>query len=223
MLKAKMLCPDLLRSYHVKEELTEIFGENITDKKVIVRIGRFVPHKGTSWFINNVMPRLPKEILMIAAGGRVGAHTAGDRDEFIDCEEAIINNHLENRVRLLPSVSWETIKMLLNTADLVVSPNIKVSGSMEGFGINAIEAGACGRVVLAADLEGLADAIKDGKNGYLIESENATKWVKKIKAIFDAGDDFIEKFGEEAEQYVKENYSWNKICQRYLEEMRHVA
>jgi glycosyltransferase involved in cell wall biosynthesis len=211
--------PEELKESHTKKELTEIFGKNISDKKVIVRIGRFVPHKGTSWFIDNVMPKLPKNVVMIAAGGRVASHTAGDRDEFLDCEEAIINNHLENRVRLLPSVPWEQIKLLLNTADLVVSPNIKISGSMEGFGINVIEAGACGRTVLASNLEGLADAIKNGQNGILVEPENAEKWIKKIKAILNAGDDFLEKFGERAEQYVKENYSWSKICQRYLREM----
>ena len=208
-----------IKEQHTKKELTEMFGRNIANKKLIVRIGRFVPHKGTSWFIDNVMPRLPENVVMIAAGGRVAIHNTGDRDEFLDCEEAIISNHLEERVRLLPSVPWKQIKLLLNTADLVVSPNIKVPGSMEGFGINVIEAGACGRTVLASNLEGLADAIKNGKNGILVEPENAEKWAKKIKAIFEAGDDFIEKFGERAAKYVKKNYSWNKICRIYLKEM----
>jgi len=165
-----------LREKHSRKELSQIFGKNIQDRKVILRLGRFVPHKGTSWFIENVMPKLPENVVMIAAGGRVAKNTAGDKDDFINSEKAILKNNLENRVRLCPSIPQKDLKILLNTVDIVVSPNIKVHGSMEGFGINAIEAAVCERIVLASDIEGLLDAIKDGKNGKLIESENETAW-----------------------------------------------
>lgn len=202
-----------------RKELSQLFGKNIENKKVILRLGRFVPHKGTSWFIENVMPKLEEDVVMIAAGGRVAENTVGDKDEFLDCEQAIIDNHLENRVRLLPSISQEKVKILFNTADLVVSPNIKVPGSMEGFGMNVIEAGACDRVVLASDLEGLSNAINNGKNGILVEPENAKQWVKKIEAIFKNGEKFREEFGKRIGVYVKENYNWGKICQKYYNEM----
>jgi len=205
---------------HTKKELSQIYGRNIEDKKIILRLGRFVPHKGTSWFIENVMPKLPENVVMIAAGGRVNRKTAGDQDAFVDCEEAIINNHLEDRVRLMPSIPQNQLKVLLNTVDLVVSPNIKIPGSMEGFGINVIEAGVCNRIVLASNMEGLADAIKNGKNGILIEPENEEQWAKKINGVINAGDAFIESFGERAGKYVKENYSWDKISQKYLNEMK---
>ncbi len=205
---------------HTRKELSQIYGKNIDDKKVILRLGRFVPHKGASWFIENIMPKLPENVVMIIAGGRVNRKTAGDQDAFIDCEQAIIKNHLEDRVRLIPSIPQDQLKIILNTVDIVVSPNIKIPGSMEGFGINVIEAGICNRVVLASDMEGLADAIKNGKNGILIESENEEQWIKKINGIIDAGDEFIENFGKRAGEYVKENYSWDKISKEYINEMK---
>lgn len=208
-----------LKENHSKDELSKIFGSNIKDKKVILRLGRFVPHKGTSWFIDNVMTKLPDDIVMVAAGHRVGKNTAGDHDDFLDCEKAVIDNKLEKRVKLMPSLPQSDLKILLNTVDMVVSPNIKVPGSMEGFGINVIEAGACERVVLASNLEGLADAVSNGNNGFLVQPENADRWIKKINAIFDAGDDFSKDFGKRAREYVEENYSWKKISRRYLEEM----
>ena len=205
---------------HTKKELSPIYGKNVENKKVILRLGRFVPHKGTSWFIENVMPKLPENIVLIAAGGRVDRRTAGDRDAFVDCEKAITDNHLEDRVRLIPSIPQDQLKIILNTADLVVAPNVKIPGTMEGFGINVIEAGICDRVVLASNLEGLADAIKNGENGILIEPENAEQWIKKINGVVNAGDDFIEKFGKRAGKYVKENYSWDKISREYYNEMK---
>jgi phosphatidylinositol alpha-1,6-mannosyltransferase len=166
------------------------------------------------------MPKLSEDIVMIAAGNRVRTSTAGDQDNFLDCEQAIIDNHLQDRVRLLPSLSHKDVKILLNTVDIVVSPNIRISGSMEGFGINVIEAGACERVVLASNLEGLSDAVHNGKNGILVEPGNAEQWIKKIEAIISNGDSFIEAFGKKIGAYIRENFTWDKIGERYLEEMK---
>jgi phosphatidylinositol alpha-1,6-mannosyltransferase len=212
--------PDELKEAHTRKELSLLYGKNVDDKKVILRLGRFVPHKGTHWFIENVMPKLSEDIVMIAAGNRVRTSTAGDQDNFLDCEQAIIDNHLQDRVRLLPSLSHKDVKILLNTVDIVVSPNIRISGSMEGFGINVIEAGACERVVLASNLEGLSDAVHNGKNGILVEPGNAEQWIKKIEAIISNGDSFIEAFGKKIGAYIRENFTWDKIGERYLEEMK---
>ncbi len=206
-----------------REDLSKLLGENLTDKKMILRLGRFVPHKGTDWFIRNVMPSLNENIIMVATGYRVAKNTAGDPDNFADCEKAIAEHHLESRVKLMPTIPQHDLEILFNTVDLVVSPNVRYPGSSEGFGINAIEAAACERIVVASNLQGLADAIKNGKNGFLVEPEDAEQWVKKINAIFAAGPDFAQNFGKMAGQFVKENFTWEMISKRYLEEMEKVC
>lgn len=209
-----------LKEKHTRNELSQLFGKSLEKKKVILRLGRFVPHKGTAWFIRNVMPLLPDDFVLIAAGGRVKKNTAGDQDDFLNCEQAIIDCQLEKRVRLLPSIPFDQVKLLYNTVDLVVSPNVKTLGTMEGFGLNAIEAGSVGRIVLASNLEGLADAVQNGKNGILVEPENAESWAKKIQAIFSQDESFRPNFEKRIEAFVKENYCWEKIARRYLEEMK---
>jgi glycosyltransferase involved in cell wall biosynthesis len=208
-----------LKKEFTREELSALWGSDTTDKKVILRLGRFVPHKGTAWFIEHIMPRLSENVIMIATGHRVSKNTAGDPDNFEDCQKAIEENDLKDRVKLMPDLAQKDLEVLLNNVDLVVSPNITHPGSMEGFGINAVEAGACERIVIASDMQGLADAIKDGKNGFLVESENTEQWIKKITAIFSAGSDFSKSFGKMAGEFVKENFTWEKISKRYLEEM----
>jgi phosphatidylinositol alpha-1,6-mannosyltransferase len=209
-----------LKEEHSRKELSLIFGKNTNDRKVILRLGRFVPHKGTSWFIDKVMPKLPENVVLIAAGGRVARNTAGDKDDFINSEKAIIKNGLEKRVRLYPAIPQKDLKILLNTVDLVVSPNIKIPGSMEGFGINVIEAGVCERVVLASDIEGLVDAIKGGENGKLIKHKNAKNWIKEVKKIIKLKKSELEKMGKKAGKYVEKNYAWDKIAQKYIKEMK---
>lgn len=211
--------PEEFDEFHEREEISKILGIDVSNRKIIFRLARFVPHKGTSWFIENAMPKLPENVVLIAAGGRVGKNTAGDKDDLTVCERIIKEKNLENRVWLFPNIAEEKKKILLCAADIVVSPNIKLKGSMEGFGINAIEAGACGRAVVASALEGLKDAIKDGENGFLVEPGNAEAWAKKITELL-ADDEFRKEFGEKARKYTIENFSWDKIARRYLDVMQ---
>ena len=214
--------PDEFVEKYSREEMAKVLDVDITGKKVIFRLGRFVPHKGTSWFVENVMPNLPENVILVAAGGRVGKHAAGDKDDFLICEKAIKEKNLANRVRLFPNITEKQKKILLGAADLVISPNVKVSGTMEGFGINVIEASACGRVVVASALEGLKDAIKNGENGFLVESGSADAWIQKINELLLLSDETRKEFGEKARKYTIENFSWDKIARKYLEEMEKV-
>ena len=92
---------------------------------------------------------------------------------------------------------------------------------MEGFGISVIEAAACRMPVIASRLEGLKDAIKDGQNGFLIKPYDTNGYVSKInELLFD--DNQRKIFGEQSRQYVIENYSWEKISKKYIEEMKKV-
>lgn len=215
--------PESLRKPHAHEDISELFGADVSGKKVILRLARFVPHKGTSWFIENVMPKLSDDIVMIAAGHRVAKNTIGDPDNFLECERIIKEKGLESRVKLLPSLSQESVETLLNAADLVVSPNIHYPGSMEGFGINVIEASACGRVVIASNMEGLADAVKEGENGFLLEPENADAWVSAIGELLGKDEAYREDFGRKAAKFTEEHFSWDGISRRYLEAMERAS
>ncbi|MDR1601380.1 MAG: glycosyltransferase [Tannerella sp.] len=52
--------------------------------------------------------------------------------------------------------------------DAFLMPNIPVEGDMEGFGLVCLEASACGTLVFAADIDGIPDAVRNGKNGFLL-------------------------------------------------------
>lgn len=204
---------DKFSQSYEKSELGKILKEDIKDKKFILTSGRLARRKGVAWFIRNVLPKLSENIIYIIAG------EGGDRKNI---ELTIEKKNLSDRVKMLGRVSDETRNILFKTCDIFVQPNIKIPGTVEGFGISVIEAGASGITVLASRLEGLQDAIKDGRNGFLVDSGNAEKWVQKIEAIFAAGNDFRKQFGLRAAQFVKDNYSWDKIARRYLEELERV-
>ena len=188
------------------------------DKIIITRLGRFVPHKGLHWFIDQVMPSLPKKYILIGAGG-YNPKAVGDEENYTLCQKYIKKHDLEKRVFLFPNNTLEEMVTFLNTTDLYISPNIEIPGSMEGFGLNVLEAAVCEKVVLASRLQGLKDAIKDGVNGLLIEPEQPQVWLTKIKEIFSP--EFPrQEFARRAREYTLENFTWDKIGKKYLKVLR---
>jgi phosphatidylinositol alpha-1,6-mannosyltransferase len=194
---------------HTRQELEKILRENLGGKKVILTSGRLAKRKGVAWFCQNVMPKLPENYIYVIAG---------DGADKNNIEEAIKKNDLSTRVKMLGYVSDDVRDILFNTCDIFVQPNIKVPGDMEGFGISVIEAASCQIPVIASDIEGLRDAIKDGQNGFLVDSGNAEAWVDKIKELL-LNDEYRKSFGEKARQFVVNNYTWDKISRKYLEEI----
>lgn len=196
----------------VKKDLEEIIGEKLEGKYVILTSGRLAKRKGAAWFVNNVMPKLGENIIYIVAGD------GPDRDNI---REAVRNNKLQDRVKILGYVTDEIRDTLFNTCDIFVQPNIKVPGDMEGFGISVIEAASCKLPVIASRIEGLRDAVKDGQNGFLVEPYDTQGYVKKINELL-ADEDYRKEFGEKSRQFVIDNYSWEKIARKYSNEIKKV-
>ena len=194
---------------HTREELEMFLSVKLESKKIILTTGRLAPHKGIDWFCSEVIPRLGDNILYIVAG-------AGEKRKNI--EQIVAEKSIGHRVKILGKVSDNELKLLYNTADLYVKPNIRVEGMMEGFGLVVLEAASCKLPVIASRLEGLQDAIMDGENGFLVESENSGAWVNKINEIL-TDDDFLHEFGEKARKYVINNFSWEIISKKYLAEI----
>lgn len=213
--------PDFFAGIYTREELAAFLERDLSQTKVILRLGRFVKHKGVEWFIRNVMPKLPEDVILVAAGGVAkGAHP-GDHNIFPLCEEAIKELGLEKQVLLYPNLAWDKVKLLLNTADLAVSPNISVPGSMEGFGISVLEASLNRLPIVVSKLEGLQEAVTDGENGLFAEPENADDYVAKIHWLLE--DDARRKaFGENARTYTIEHFHWDAISDRYLETLQKI-
>ncbi len=193
-----------------RRDLEKTINMNLSEKKVILTLGRLAKRKGVAWFVENVMPKLPENIIYVISG---------DGPDKGNIKSAIKKTQQFDRVKLFGPATDPEKFLLYNTVDLFVQPNIKIEGDMEGFGLVVLEAAACRRVVVTSELEGLKDAITNGKNGFLVEPKNAQKYALKIQAILE-NDEVRKVFGERARDFVKENYAWENIAKKYLEEIK---
>ncbi len=198
-----------------RKELEQLLGFSLEGKSVILRTGRYVVHKGVEWFIREVMPTLPDNVIFVAAGAVVKKNTPGDQNYFPLCEKAVQDLHLEHRVFLLTNLPWEHMQILFNSADVVVSPNIPIPGSMEGFGLSVLEAAICERPVIASDLEGLKDAIKQNENGILVPPKDVIAYKEAILSFVNDTQK-AQSFGTKAAEYTRNHYLWSSIAKQYV-------
>ena len=83
---------------------------------------------------------------------------------------------LEDRVVFLGN--QECIEALLPLADLFLLPS-----HHESFGLAALEAMACGTVVIATSVGGTSEIIEDGHNGFLREPHDVDGWARAAIAV----------------------------------------
>ncbi len=177
------------------------------DTLVLLTVGRLVKRKGAAWFVEHVMPKLTgKNICYFIIGG------GEDRDRIQSLMEKY---DLSHKVRLLGRVSEEDLNFLYVNGDVFVMPNIAVKNDMEGFGIVAVEAALAGLIVVASAIEGIKDAVIDGKNGFLMESGNEVAYLEKILDIEKNRENY-RKNALDFQQYTKEEYSWEAVCREYV-------
>jgi len=183
-----------------REQIARRYNIN-ADNLILLSVGRLVKRKGIAWFLRQVQPSLKNTTLIVAGEGP-------ERDEVNKVARGM------ERVRILGQVDDDLLQLLYRGSDAFVMPNIKVEGDVEGFGIVLLEAGQNGLYSFASNIDGIPAAVRENENGRLLESGNAGDWIKEL-ARFEGKRDILEKMGEQAREYVINNYSWERIAEEY--------
>ena len=184
---------------------------------LLCSVGRLVERKGIAWFVDQVLPawlpRHPEAAFVIGGEG-----PARER-----IEAAITRHALSHQVHLLGAIDERSKWALLAASDLVVMPNRPVPDDVEGFGLAVLEAGVAGSYVLAADLEGLRDAVLPGCNGEHVPSGDVAAWLARLDALC-ADRPALASRGASARGVVARAFGWDVIGQQYrriLEQLAH--
>lgn len=198
--------PDNYFAIARKASLDAELEQKRAGRVVLLTVGRLVKRKGVAWFVRNVLPKLPDVLYLVVGIGP-------EREEI---ERAAAETGSTDRLWLIGKVSQARLPLLLGACDVFVMPNIEVPGDIEGFGIVAIEAAAGGLPVVAARLEGIPDAIADGRNGTLIESGNSAAFIHSVTALIENTAERANQ-GESGRAYTQRENAWPRIIARYVE------
>lgn len=211
-----------------KKEIGQKFNISFADKFVLLTCGRLSRRKGVLWFIKNVFPLLPANVIYLIVGrdsteiSSLGSWFGIKKIKYSDKIRRLKQKlNFQDRIFYLGEVSADCLENIYSTADIFVMPNIKVEGDLEGFGIVAIEAASRGLPVVASNLEGLNEAIKTGQNGYLVPWGQASGFKEKIEQLI-CSPKLREEISQKAKEYTREHYSWSVVARQYADLFKQV-
>ena len=78
-----------------------------------------------------------------------------------------------------------------------------------------LEAGIMKKPILATNVGGISESCKNGETCFLIKKNDSDDWINKISTLLN-NKAKMKEMGESGYNYVKENFSWDKIADDFL-------
>ncbi|MGI2328874.1 glycosyltransferase [Planococcus sp. YIM B11945] len=112
---------------------------------------------------------------------------------------------IEDKVEFLGPKSQEELATLFNAATATVVPSF-----YESFGMVAAEAQACGSPVIASDVGGLKNVVRDGITGLLVETKNEIDLAIAMEVLA-ANNLLAERLSRQAIDVANQEFQWSSI------------
>jgi glycosyltransferase involved in cell wall biosynthesis len=170
--------------------------------KKLMFVGRLIPLKGLDLLIDSfarVVEKIPGAQLEIIGHGP-------ERQRLV---ERIQGLGLGDSAILTGPVGHADLPEKYRSARGLALPSVKV----EGLGITAVEAGACGVPTITFGLGGTSELVINEKTGLVVKKDE-TELAEGIKRIL-TDDDLVDRLGENARKKVVGNYGWGEISGRF--------
>jgi glycogen(starch) synthase len=199
---------EILKDERIKAEVIPngveefLFSGRVTEKNYILFLGRIdIYHKGLDILLTafeNIADKIKNLDLLIAGGGR-------DEKRL---KNLIAKSNVKERIKFIGRVyEREEKRKLLSEALFVCTPS-----RFETWPLVPIEAGACGKAVIATKIPGNWDAVKEGETGVLIKPDDAGSLFKAMLRLLEDVN-LRKKLGGNAEQWARK-FLWGEIAKK---------
>lgn len=175
---------------------------NKTYTPSLLYLGRLKPYKSLDKLIN-VMGEVKKQVPSVTLT------IAGEGESRSSLEKLVQNLNLQKVIKFIGVVSEKTKVELLAKSWILVQPS-----RIEGWGITIIEANAAGTCVIASDVPGLRDSVKNPHTGLLVAWDNQEKWIEAICRIL-KDKKFRIYLETNSRDWVKQ-FSWDQSSDRLI-------
>ncbi|HDN83241.1 MAG TPA: glycosyltransferase, partial [Candidatus Altiarchaeales archaeon] len=114
-------------------------------------------------------------------------------------------------------VSNEELRRCYQNCDVFVLPAcIDSRGDTEGLGVVLLEAMSYKKPVIASNVGGIVDIVKDGETGLLVPEKNSQKLAEAIHTVL-KNDELASRLGKQGYEFVSRNFNWARITDQLIE------
>ena len=206
------IAPGIDTDHFSPQDARELRNElGLTEKKVIVSVGRLVHRKGQDILIE-AMPAIIKDvpeahILMIGEG---------PYRSYLENRVKALG--IQERVTFIGRIQYADLPRYICVGDLFVMPSrSRLAGlEVEGLGIVYLEASACGLPVIAGDSGGAPDAVLEGQTGLVVDGTSKSEVAAAVVELL-LDPDRSRAMGVRGRQWIIQEWRWEIWSARFAE------
>ena len=198
-----------LKEFHpgnYNEKFKASFGEK---NLLLLGVGRLADKKGFKYLIEAmplILQEIPSAKLVIIGFGPQKARL----------ENQIQQLELASSISLIGGKTGKELQDWFASADIFIGPSIiTADGDTEGQGVVFLEAMASGTAVIASDVGGIKDAVRDNISGLLVPEKNPQAIAEKVLTLA-KNNQLKEKLIQNALELVRSDYSGEQLSQKFL-------
>lgn len=168
---------------------------------LVGNIGRLSEQKGMSYFIDaaEIVARSHPQVRFVIVG---------DGELKDQLHEQVKSKKLQDKFLFLGYRN--DIQNVISQLDFLV-----LSSLWEGLPLTPIEAYSVAKTVIGTAVDGTPEIIRDGIDGYLVDSKSADQIAEKIEILVEYPE-IRKKMETQARQRYQSEFSFEKLKQRYL-------
>ncbi len=175
------------------------------DYKRVVFIGRLDVQKGVEYLIRAI----PK---VISGYEKVHFFILGNGNLEIMLKNLAKELKIQEKVSFLDFIPLENMPDFYSSADIFCLPSLH-----EGFPLSIAESLSIGLIIVASAIEGIPEAIIEGRNGFLVKPGDVTDLSAKILKALSLNKEKIKEIRENNIKLSRTKYSWEKIVKEIIE------
>ncbi len=177
------------------------------DRQVVLFVGRLIPRKGLSYLIEaakQIVKERKETLFVIVGNGPLKNRLVADVEAF----------GLADNFVFIGDVSENDLTELYSCVGVFAFPSIQ-----EGQGIALLEAQSSGVPVVAFDVSGVAEAVRDGETGLLVKPGSSGELAEAVLKLL--SDERLRlKMGAKGREFVSRELSWDVCAQKMLKVYR---
>ncbi len=133
-----------------------------------------------------------------------------------DLETLVKDLGLESNVRFAGFVTDDEKYDYIKLSDIIIIPSIVTeSGDTEGLPVVILEGLAAGKPVIASNVSGIKDVIKNSWNGILVEQKSSEQIATQVLRLLN--DEELRIYLGENALISSANYDWKTISDMYID------
>ena len=126
----------------------------------------------------------------------------------------LIKQSCPSNMFLIGRLSRPGVKKLLGSGDIFVHPS-----GLDASPRSVKEASLMEKPIIASNLGGIPEIVKDNETGYLCSINDVDQWIRKIRFLLD-NPDVARRLGKNAREFVTKTFDWRRIAESFLKNLR---